>query len=164
MNFDGDRFDIDEDYKNNWIKQYIKEKVKQQYQTRKENNGNVSPPPLIIETGNSMQVNNLLNLPSSSSSSSSSSISFSRLPSSSSSSSSSSLPSRSSNYSTNFVMFAPVKSAALAYSLQTNLTIDVDNNNEDAIDRLLKVRNGVPMYKDQNSIIYTVLSQLNPKR
>jgi hypothetical protein len=73
MHFDGDRFDIDEDYKNNWIKQYNKEKIKQQSQTRKANNGNVSPPPFIIETGNFIQVNNQLNLPPSSSSSSSSS-------------------------------------------------------------------------------------------
>jgi hypothetical protein len=34
MNFDGDRFDVDENYKNMWIKQYNKEKVKQQYQTK----------------------------------------------------------------------------------------------------------------------------------
>jgi hypothetical protein len=61
-------------------------------------------------------------------------------------------------------MFAPLKSATLAYSLQTNLTIDLDNNNEDVIDRLLKVRNGVPIYKDQNSIIYALFSLLNPKK
>jgi hypothetical protein len=136
MNFDPILFYVDEDYKNMWIKQYNKEKVKQQYQTRKENNGNVSPPPLIKETGNFVQVNNQLNLQPSSSSSSS-------------------LPSRSSNYSTSNAMFAPLKSCILAYSLGTNLTIDLDNNNEDAIDRLLK---------DQNSIINAVLSQLNPKR
>jgi regulator of sigma D len=42
-------------------------------------------------------------------------------------------------------MFAPLKSAALAYSLQADLIINVDGNNEDAIDRLLKVRDNVPM-------------------
>jgi hypothetical protein len=52
MNFDGNRFDIDEDYEKDWIKQYNKEKIKLQYQTRKENKGNISPPSLIIETGN----------------------------------------------------------------------------------------------------------------
>jgi hypothetical protein len=45
--------------------------------------------------------------------------------------------------------------------LQTNLTINLDNNNEEVIDRLLKVRNNVPIHRDKNSIIYVLLSQLN---
>jgi hypothetical protein len=48
--------------------------------------------------------------------------------------------------------------------LNTNLIIDLDNNDEDTIDRLLKVRDKVSMHQDKNSIIYAVLSQLNPKR
>jgi hypothetical protein len=56
MHFDGDQSDVNEDYENDWTKKYNKEKVKRQYQTRKEDNGNVSPPPLIIE--NFVQVNN----------------------------------------------------------------------------------------------------------
>jgi hypothetical protein len=34
---------MDENYENDWIKKYNKEKV---------NNDNVSPPPYIVETGN----------------------------------------------------------------------------------------------------------------
>jgi hypothetical protein len=45
-------------------------------------------------------------------------------------------------------MFAPLTSAVLAYSLEADLIIEVDGNNEDVIDRLLKVRNSVPMYRD----------------
>jgi hypothetical protein len=48
--------------------------------------------------------------------------------------------------------------------MEANLIIDVDCNNEDAIDRLLKVRDNVPMYKHKNSIIYALLSQLNPEK
>jgi hypothetical protein len=47
--------------------------------------------------------------------------------------------------------------------MQANLRVNVDGNNEDATDRLLKVRDNVPMNRDKNSIIYVVLSQLNPK-
>jgi hypothetical protein len=97
MHFDPTLFDVNENYENEWIKKYNKERVKHRYQTTKENNGNVSPPPFIVETGNFVQVNNQLNLPSSSLSSS--------------------LPSRSFNYSSKFVIFAPLTSAKLAYSL-----------------------------------------------
>jgi hypothetical protein len=175
MHFDQDQFNINEDYEKDWTKTYSKERVKREYETKKRNNGNVSPPPYIIEKENFVHVFNQLNLPSSTSSSSSpssspsssssslySSSSSNSSSSSSSNSSSSSSSSKSSNYSINFIISTPLTSAALAYSLQANLIIDVDNNNEDAIDRLLKVRDKVPMYKDNNSIIYAVLSQLNP--
>jgi hypothetical protein len=130
--------------------------VKRECETKKRDNNNISPPPLIIE--NFVRVNNQLNLPSSSSSlssNSSSSSSFSLFSSSS---------SKYSNYSTKLAMFPSLKSAALAYSLESDLRFNVDGNNEDAIDRLLKVRDNVPMHCDKNSIIYAVLSQLNPKR
>jgi hypothetical protein len=45
-------------------------------------------------------------------------------------------------------MFAPLTSAVLARSLYADSIIDVDANNEDAIDRLLKVRDKVPMHQD----------------
>jgi hypothetical protein len=48
--------------------------------------------------------------------------------------------------------------------VQANLIIDVDGNNEDAIDRLLKVRDKLPVYEDKHSIIYALLSQLNPQK
>jgi hypothetical protein len=105
MNFDPDEFDINEDYEKDWTKTSYKESVKREYETRKKNNGNVSPPPYIIE--NYVQVNNQLNLPSSISSSNYSSSSSSS--SSSSLSSSSSSSSRSSNYSTDFIIFISLK-------------------------------------------------------
>jgi hypothetical protein len=58
MHFDPDQFDINQDYEKDWIKRYNKEKVKREYETRKRNNGNLSPPPLIIEKKNFVQVNN----------------------------------------------------------------------------------------------------------
>jgi hypothetical protein len=61
-------------------------------------------------------------------------------------------------------MFTPLASTALAGSLYADLIIEVDGNNEDAIDRFLKIRNRVSMHQDQNSIIYALLSQLNPKK
>jgi hypothetical protein len=36
-----------------------------------------------------------------------------------------------------------------------------DNNNEDAIDRLIKVRDNIPMQIDVNSVVYALLNQLN---
>jgi hypothetical protein len=42
--------------------------------------------------------------------------------------------------------------------------VDIDDNKEDTIDRLLKLRGKVPIQKDVNSAIYAVLSQLNSKR
>jgi hypothetical protein len=48
--------------------------------------------------------------------------------------------------------------------VQANLIIYVDGNNEDAIDRLLKIRDKLPVYRDRDSIIYALLSQLNPQR
>jgi hypothetical protein len=41
---------------------YIKDKVKNQYQERKINNGNISPFLQIIEKGNFVEVNNKLNI------------------------------------------------------------------------------------------------------
>jgi hypothetical protein len=73
---------------------------------------------LIIEKKNFVQINKQLNLSSSSSSNSSS-----RSSSSSSSSSSCSSSSRSSNYSTDFIISIPLTSAALAYSMKSNLII-----------------------------------------
>jgi hypothetical protein len=58
MHFDGDKFDVNEDYENDWTKKYNKVRVKREYERRKENNDNISPPPLIIERGNFVQVNN----------------------------------------------------------------------------------------------------------
>jgi hypothetical protein len=55
-------------------------------------------------------------------------------------------------------------SAALAYSIQADLIVDVDSYHMDAIDGLLKIREKLKVYRDKNSIIYAVLSQLNPKR
>jgi hypothetical protein len=40
--------------------------------------------------------------------------------------------------------------------------LDVDDNNEDTIDRLLKLRENISMRKDENSAIYALLSQINP--
>jgi hypothetical protein len=34
--------------------------------------------------------------------------------------------------------------------VQANLIVDVDGNNEDAIDILLKVRDKLPVYRDKN--------------
>jgi hypothetical protein len=98
MHFDQDQFNINEDYEKDWTKTYSKEMVKREYERRKRNNGNVSPPPYIIEKEDFVQVNNQLNLPSSTSFSSSFSSSSS---------------SRSSNYSTNSAMFASLKSTAI---------------------------------------------------
>jgi hypothetical protein len=42
--------------------------------------------------------------------------------------------------------------------------VDVDSNNEDTIDRLLKIRDNIPMHRDENSVIYALLSQINPQR
>jgi hypothetical protein len=61
-------------------------------------------------------------------------------------------------------MFALLKSPVLTYSIQADLIVKVDCNNEDAIDKLLKVRDNVPIHRDKNSIIYAVSSQLNPKK
>jgi hypothetical protein len=59
MNFDPDRFNINENYEKEWIKKkYNKEKMKLKYEIRKRNNGNLSPPPLIIENEIFVQVNN----------------------------------------------------------------------------------------------------------
>jgi hypothetical protein len=44
------------------------------------------------------------------------------------------------------------------------MVVDVDSNNEDAIDRLLKIRDNIPMHRDENSVIYALLSQINPQR
>jgi hypothetical protein len=63
---------------------------------------------------------------------------------------------------TEFIISALLTSASLPYSLHTNLKIDVDVNNEDVIDRLLKVRDKLPVYRDRDSVIYPLLSQLNP--
>jgi hypothetical protein len=41
--------------------------------------------------------------------------------------------------------------------------VDVDSNNEDGIDRLLKIRDNIPIHRDENSVIYTLLSQINPQ-
>jgi hypothetical protein len=40
--------------------------------------------------------------------------------------------------------------------------LDVDDNYEDVVDRLLKLRDNIPMHQDENSIIYALLSQMNP--
>jgi hypothetical protein len=42
--------------------------------------------------------------------------------------------------------------------------VDVGSNNEDAIDRLLKIRDNIPMHRDENPVIYPLLSQMNPQR
>jgi hypothetical protein len=48
--------------------------------------------------------------------------------------------------------------------VQANLIIDVDCNNEDEIDRFLKAKDKLLIYRDRNSVIYTLLSQLNPQK
>jgi hypothetical protein len=98
--------------------------IKNRYQEKK-NNGNVSPPPLILEKESFLQVNNKVNLPSSSSSSSS--------------------------FSSSFNIF-PLTSTTLSSYLHNAKIIDYDENKEDAIDRLLKLRDKVPMQKDANSV------------
>jgi hypothetical protein len=140
MNFDPDEFDINEEYEKDWTKTYNKEKVKFQYETRKKNNGNVLPSSTSSSNSSSSSSSSL---PSSLPSSSSFSI-FSNLPSSS---------SRFSNYSTNYAMFAPLTSTGLGYSVQGNLIIDVNGNNENAINRLFKVRDKIQVYKDRDSLI-----------
>jgi hypothetical protein len=47
--FKPEHFDDVEDYEIEWTNKYNNEKVKTQYQERKTNNGNISPPPQIIE-------------------------------------------------------------------------------------------------------------------
>jgi hypothetical protein len=42
--------------------------------------------------------------------------------------------------------------------------VDVYSNNEDVIDRLLKIRDNIPMYRDENSGMYALLSQINPQK
>jgi hypothetical protein len=41
--------------------------------------------------------------------------------------------------------------------------VDINDNKEDTIDRLLKLKDKVPIQKDVNSVTYPVLSQLNFK-
>jgi hypothetical protein len=42
--------------------------------------------------------------------------------------------------------------------------VDIDNNKEDEIDKLLELRDKVLIKKDTNFVIYTALNHLNPKR
>jgi hypothetical protein len=42
--------------------------------------------------------------------------------------------------------------------------LEIDDNKEDVMDRLLKLRDNIPMHKDENSVIYALLSQINPER
>jgi hypothetical protein len=165
LDFKPESFNGVEDYEIEWTSIYNKNKVKNLYQERKTNNGNISPPPQIIEkwysvnqnisdklkennnisfppqiieNSNLVEVNNKLNISSSSSSSSISSFGFS----------SDSIP------------FTSLKSSNLCCSLSSSV-VDVDSNNEDAIDRLLKIKNNIPMHKHNNSVIYSLLSQMN---
>jgi hypothetical protein len=101
-----------------------------------------------MEKENFVQVNNQLNLPSSNSSSTSSSSSSARC----------------SKHSTDFIISAPLTSAVLIYSVQANLIIDVYDNNDDVIHKLLKEKNKFPVYIDRDFVIYSLLSQLNPQR
>jgi hypothetical protein len=135
--FKPQRFDVCEDYEKEWTTKYNKEKVKKYISKIKTNNDIVSPPPMILENKSFLQVNNKLNLSSYSSSSQNSFSSFS--------------------------IFYPLTSASLS-SQNIDKIIDLDNNIEDARDRLLKLRETVLMQKDSNSIIYAVLSQLNLHR
>jgi hypothetical protein len=185
--FKSDNFDNFEDYEIEWTNIYNKERVKNQYQEGKTNNGNISPPPKIIEiwykineyignklkdnnnisspsqiieNSNLVEVNNKLNISSfsgSSSSSSGSSSSFSP-----SSSSSSSFIS-SFGFSSDFIPFNSLKSSDLRSSPGVSAVVDLDSNNEDAIDRLLKIRDNIPMHRDENSVMYALLSQINPQ-
>jgi hypothetical protein len=41
---------------------------------------------------------------------------------------------------------------------------EVDSNKEDEIGRLLKIRDNIPIHRDTNSVIYALLSQMNPHR
>jgi hypothetical protein len=75
--FNPDSFDNVEDYKIEWKKKYNREKVKNEYENRKKDNGSISPPPQITEKEHFVEVNDNLNIHSSSSSSSNSSSSFS---------------------------------------------------------------------------------------
>jgi hypothetical protein len=68
------------------------------------------------------------------------------------SSSSSSSSSSSFSFSSDFIPFTSLKFS------------DVDSNNEVAIDRLLKIIDNIPMHRDNNSVIYALLSQMNPQR
>jgi hypothetical protein len=48
----------------------------------------------------------------------------------------------------------PLTPATLDYSVDAKIVVDVNCNNEDAIDRLLKVRDKLLVYRDKNSIIF----------
>jgi hypothetical protein len=66
--------------------------------------------------------------------------------------------------SSSFSIFIPPTSTALSSFLNIKKTIDLDNNKEDPFDRLLKRRDNILIQKDANSVIYTVLNQLNAQR
>jgi hypothetical protein len=102
---------------------------------KKRNNGNLSPSPIILEKESFLQVNNKLYL---------------------------------------LVLLLTIllilfflllyQSSALDYSENTQIIIDFDRNKEDMIDTLLKLRDNVLMEKDVNSVMYELLSQINPQR
>jgi hypothetical protein len=126
------------------VNQYIWDKLNNEYENRKKNKNNISTPLQIIENSNLVEVNNKLNISSSSSSSSRFSSIYSL------------------GFSYNFIPFTSLKSCDLCHSAGVLTVIDVDSNNEDTIDRLLKIRDNIPIQKDNNSVIYALLSQINP--
>jgi cytoskeletal protein RodZ len=112
-------------------KKYNRDKVKNEYENRNKDNGNISPPPQFIENERFVKINNKLNTPSSSnyssnSSSSSSSSSSSDSPSNSSSSSSST---SSFDYLSEFIPFVYLTSSNLRYSVGALMVMDADSNN-----------------------------------
>jgi hypothetical protein len=62
------------------------------------------------------------------------------------------------------ILFSPLISAGLSSLLNIHKIVDLHNNKEYVIDRLLKLKDKVPNQKDSNSIMYVVLSQLNLER
>jgi hypothetical protein len=119
--------------------------LKNEYENRKKDN-NISSPPQITEKSNLVEVNNKLNISSSSGSSSSSS----------SNSSSNSSFSSSFGFPLDFIPFLSLASSNLRYSVCALTVANLDSNDEDTIDRLLKIKDNIPMHRDTNSVIYAL--------
>jgi hypothetical protein len=98
----------------------------------------------LVEKCNLVEDNNKLNISSHSSSSLSSSSSSSFI--------------SSFGFSSDFIPFTSLKSSDLYHSTGALMVADVDSNNEDAIDRLVKIRDNIPMYRDKNSLIYALVN------
>jgi hypothetical protein len=144
--------------------------VTNQYQIKKKNNGNIFPPPQLQEIGykineyigNKLKNNNNISFPSQTIENSNLVEVNNKL----------NIPSSSALLLILFLVpllvlslvVLSLSSSNLRYSVGGLTVADLDSNNEDAIDRLLKVRDNIPKQGDANSVINALLVQLNTKR